>query len=105
MRFDRGRDGRPGLFRLGCSQFDAEPPTVSMIDPTTRAGLPMEQWTPGVPHSVHPVTGKPFVRLQGTAEYHTHHRTGTTAGTATGEIFRLKQTVLRLLQKAGVGFE
>jgi hypothetical protein len=104
VRFDLGRDGRPGLFRLGCSQFDAEPPTVSMVDPITRAELPLEQWTPGVPHSIHPGTGKPFVCLQGTAEYHTHPSHVQDGWDRYRRVFRLKQTVHRLLQKAGVAF-
>jgi hypothetical protein len=102
VQFEQARDGRSGLFKLECSQFDAEPPSVSMVDPTTRAELALEQWTPGVPHSVHPLTGKPFVCLQGTAEYHTHpsHRDDT--WDRYRRVFRLKETIHRLLQKAGV---
>ena len=51
VRFDRGRDGRPGLFRLGCSQFDGRP--AYRIDDRSDYSLRtsrMEQWTPGVPH-------------------------------------------------------
>ncbi len=102
VQFEHGRDGNPGVFRLACGQFDAESPSVSMVDPTAHTELSMEQWTPGVPHSVHPLTGKPFVCLQGTAEYHTHPSHLADSWDRYRRVFRLKETVHRLLQKAGV---
>jgi hypothetical protein len=102
VAFPAGRDGQPGLFRLGCAKFDAEPPTVAMLDPQTREELPLERWTPGVPHSIHPVTGKPFVCLQGTAEYHSHPSHLQDSWDRYRPVFRLAQTVRVLLTKAGV---
>lgn len=102
VKFESGRDGNSGMFRLACGQFDAEPPSVSMVDPEAHSELSMERWTPGVPHSVHPVTGKPFVCLQGTAEYHTHPSHLDDSWDRYRRVFRLKETIHRLLQKAGV---
>ena len=61
VAFDRDRFERPGMFRLSCNHFDAQPPSVAMLDPESRVELPLEAWTSGVPHSVHPLTNRPFV--------------------------------------------
>ena len=100
--FDHDRNGQPGLFRLGCSTFDAEAPSVAMVDVTTLEMLAMERWTTGVPHSVHPSTGQPFVCLQGVAEYHSHPSHLDDSWDRYRFRFRLAQTVIRLLDKAGV---
>ena len=102
VAFNRDRSERPGLFRLSCNRFDAEPPSVAMLDPVSRDELPLEAWTSGVPHSVHPVTNKPFVCLQGVAEYHSHPSHTSDDWDRYRNRFRLAQTVRRLLQKAGV---
>jgi hypothetical protein len=73
-----------------------------MVDPVTSEELPMEAWTPGVPHSIHPVTGKPFVCLQGIAEYHSHPSHLTDSWDRYRHIYRIPQTVKALLNKAGV---
>src|SRR2546422_271389 len=65
VKFARGRDGKAGCFRLGCAHFDAQPPTVAMVDVEIGKELGLENWTPGVAHGVHPVTGRPFVCIQG----------------------------------------
>jgi|ERR1700681_1633008 len=100
-RFSKGRDGKPGVFQLDCSEFDANPPSVAMIDFESWAELTLERWTPGVPHSIHPVTGRPFVCLQGIAEYHTHPSHVADSWDRYRKRFRIPQTVRRLLQKAG----
>lgn len=100
--FDKGRDGRAGAFRLGCAYFDAQPPSVAMVDPTTALDLPLERWTPGVPHGLHPVTGKPFVCIQGVAEYHIHPSHLGDSWDRYRNRYRILQTAKRLLQKAGV---
>lgn len=102
IRFQRGRDGQPGAFRLDCAQFDAQPPSVAMVDPDSGQDLPMERWTPGVPHSIHPVTGRPFVCLQGVAEYHSHPSHLDDSWDRYRTRYRLAQTIRRLLDKAGV---
>ena len=99
--FTKGRDGQPGMFRLDCSRFDASPPSVSMVDPSTAVELPLERWTPGVAHGIHPSTGKPFVCLQGTAEYHTHPSHLDDSWDKYRARFRLRQTIGRLFEKAG----
>lgn len=99
--FAAGRDGKPGIFRLGCESFDASPPAVAMVDPETGEELPLTGWTPGVPHSLHPVLGKPFVCIQGTAEYHTHPSHLDDGWDKYRARFRLRQTIRRLLEKAG----
>jgi hypothetical protein len=100
--FDSDRSGQPGLFQFGCSGYDAEAPSFAMVDPASREPLPIERWTPGVPHSVHPSTGLPFVCLQGIAEYHTHPSHLDDSWDRYRFRFRLPQTVVRLLDKAGV---
>jgi hypothetical protein len=102
VRFEQGRDGRPGVFLLDCRSFDAQPPSVAMLDPDSGAELPMEGWIPGVPHSVHPVTGKPFVCLQGVAEYHLHPSHLDDPWDRYRNRYRLPETIRRLLDKAGV---
>lgn len=100
VRFDVG--GRRGVFALDCSAFDADPPSVAMVDSETLEPLSIERWAPGVPHSIHPVTGEPFVCLQGVAEYHTHPSHLDDHWDRYRAIYRLPQTVSRLLEKAGV---
>ncbi len=100
-RFSKGHDGKPGVFRLDCSAFDANPPSVAMVDPESGEELTLERWTPGVPHSIHPVTRRPFVCLQGVAEYHTHPSHLADSWDRYRKRYRIPQTVRRLLQKAG----
>ena len=100
-RFAAGRDGKPGAFRLDCSGFDANPPSVMMVDPQSGEELTIERWTPGVPHSIHPLSGRPFVCLQGVAEYHTHPSHVADSWDRYRKRYRIPQTVRRLLQKAG----
>lgn len=100
VRFDVA--GRAGVFALDCSAYDADPPSVAMVDSETLEPLPIERWTPGVPHSIHPATGEPFVCLQGVAEYHTHPSHLDDHWDRYRAIYRLPQTISRLLDKAGV---
>jgi hypothetical protein len=91
-----------GVFALDCRDFDASPPSVDMLDPDTLESLPSERWTPGVPHSLHPSTGRPFVCLQGVAEYHSHPSHTNDPWDRYRTLYRLPQTIARLLDKAGV---
>ncbi len=102
VAFDRGRDGLPGVFRLRCGHYDAQPPSVAMVDPDTLDELPLWRWTAGVPHSIHPRTGRPFVCLQGIAEYHTHPSHITDSWDRYRTRVRLRETIVALLRKAGV---
>ena len=102
IEFDADRAGSPGLFRFACERFDAEPPSVSMLDPETHEELPIERWTPGVAHSIHPGTNRPFVCLQGIAEYHSHPSHLGDTWDRYRFRFRIPQTASRLLDKAGV---
>jgi hypothetical protein len=99
--FERGRDAKPGVFRFGCAYFDAQPPSVAMVDPGTGVELPLERWTPGIPHGLHPVTGKPFVCIQGVAEYHSHPSHLGDSWDRYRHRYRIPQTAKRLLQKSG----
>jgi hypothetical protein len=102
VSFDRGRGGKSGVFRLDCWNYDTQPPSVSMVHPLSLTELPMEQWTPGVPHSIHPVTNRPFVCIQGVAEYHSHPSHVDDSWDRYRTRFRVPQAILKLLQKAGV---
>lgn len=96
-----GRDDAAGLFRLGCARFDAEAPTLAMLDPVSRVELENDRWSPGVSSGVHPATQRPFVCQQGLAEYHSHPSHLTDAWDKYRYRFRLPQTIRRLLEKAG----
>lgn len=102
LSFDCGRDGKPGLFVVDCAGFDAQPPAVLMADPENRELLPLERWTPGVPHSVHPTLGRPFICIQGVFEYHTHPSHLDDSWDRYRRTFRIPQLVRRLLDRAGV---
>lgn len=102
LAFDLGRDGKAGLFVIDCAAFDAHPPGVVMADPLTRGALPLERWTPGVPHSIHPTLGRPFICIQGVIEYHTHPSHVDDSWDRYRRTFRIPQLVRRLLDKAGV---
>lgn len=102
LAFDIGRGGGPGLFVLDCTSFDAQPPAVAMADLETREPLPLDGWTPGVPHSIHPTLQRPFVCIQGVLEYHSHPSHGDDSWDRYRRTFRIPQIVRRLLEKAGV---
>lgn len=103
VAFPADRRGASGLFSLDCARFDVDAPGVTMLDPVSRSELPLERWAPGVPHSIHPATGKPFVCMQGVAEYHSHPSHLDDHWDRYRCRFRIPQTVRRLLEKAGVG--
>src|SRR5260221_14676181 len=65
VQFEVGRDGRPGLFRVACASFDAQPPSLTMVDPGTRKEIPLPAWAPGVSHSAPPTFGRPILCMQG----------------------------------------
>lgn len=102
VAFERGPDGRSGLFKLDCKGFDAQPPSVTMVSPFTGDALPIGSWTPGVAHSVHPVVDRPFVCLQGIAEYHNHPSHLGDSWDRYRHRFRIPETIKGLLKKAGV---
>ncbi len=102
LAFESGRDGNPGLFVLDCAAFDAQPPAVVMADPQNRELLALDGWTPGVPHSIHPTLGRPFICIQGVLEYHTHPSHLDDSWDRYRRTFRIPQLVRRLLDKAGV---
>jgi len=60
---------RQWTLRLAGDDYDRLPLSVSFVDPAGQP-LPLEQWPPGVPHSVHPVLHRPWICLRGTLEYH-----------------------------------
>jgi hypothetical protein len=103
VAFNAGSDGKPGIFRLGCAEFDAQPPSVAMVHSDTHADLPLTEWTPGVAHSIHPVTHRPFVCLQGVAEYHSHPSHVSDSWDRYRARFRIRETATKLLKKAGAG--
>ncbi|HEV2173647.1 MAG TPA: hypothetical protein VGR71_08770, partial [Nitrospira sp.] len=102
VAFDAGRDNASGMFLLDCSSFDAQPPSVTMVDPGTREPLAIGRWTPGVPHSIHPTLNRPFVCIQGVLEYHLHPSHLGDGWDRYRRTIRLPQTIKALLDKAGV---
>lgn len=100
-RFRSGRDGKTSAFRLECAEYDAQPPGVGMVDAESLDELPHERWTPGVSHGIHPSTGKPFVCLQGVAEYHIHPSHTDDSWDRYRSKYRLRETIKSLLRKAG----
>lgn len=101
VKFARGRDGKTGCFRLDCKHFDAQPPSIAMVDPESRTELPLEKWTPGVAHGIHPMARRPFVCIQGIAEYHSHPSHLADSWDRYRNRYRIPQTAKRLLLKAG----
>jgi hypothetical protein len=94
------QDGTPVLLRLDAAQYDAEPVRVDVCD---LAGSPLAapMWPTGLLHSIHPVTGRPFVCIQGVYEYYihpSHHKDRWDSVRATHRISRVLD---HLLQKAG----
>jgi hypothetical protein len=102
VHFETCSAGVSGTFALDCSLYDVDPPSVSMVDMQGCSSLPIEAWTPGVPHSLHPVSNRPFVCAQGIAEYHTHPSHVADSWDRYRNRFRLPQTIGFLLNKAGV---
>jgi len=101
VAFKEDRDGQPGVFRLRCRDYDAQPPSVAMLDPESMGELPLGGWTPGVPHSVHPITHLPFVCLQGVAEYHIHPSHLSDSWDRYRNRIRIRESAIQLLKKAG----
>jgi hypothetical protein len=69
-----GFDDRPGLrVRMRCDGWNSYPPSIELLHPD---GTPFTAIPPnptGVFNaSAHPATGKPFVCMAGSREYHTH---------------------------------
>lgn len=102
VSFNSGIAPAGGLYRLSCSGFDADPPSVAMLDPESRRELLIQEWPTGVPHSLHPLTNKPFVCSQGIAEYHSHPSHTDDSWDRYRNTYRLPQTIKLLLRKAGV---
>ncbi len=64
-------DGLPLRLRLKCDQWDELPPSVSLLNPDG------SDWTTTLPHptfhqDAHPTTGRPFICMIGSREYHEH---------------------------------
>lgn len=55
--------------RLDGSRYDAEPYDLALVDGTGQI-LPIEQWIPGLAHSIHPVLQRPWACISGTAAYY-----------------------------------
>jgi hypothetical protein len=72
-----------------------------MVDYQSLVELPIGRWTPGVPHSIHPVTNQPFVCLQGIAEYHSHPSHLSDTWDRYRNRIRIRETMIALLKKAG----
>lgn len=68
----------PLRLRFNCQNWNTQPPSVDLLDST---GTCLQQLPGGLPSvfnvSAHPSTGRPFVCMRGSLEYHTHpsHRT------------------------------
>jgi hypothetical protein len=93
-------DGSSVLLRLDAARYDAEPVRVDVCD---REGSPLTEsmWPSGLLHSVHPVTGRPFVCIQGVYEYYihpSHHKDRWDSVRAT---LRIVSILDHLLNKAG----
>ncbi len=53
------------------SRYDAEPFGVAVIDDGHEV-LPHDRWPPGLSLGKHPILGRAFICIRGTAEYHLH---------------------------------
>lgn len=72
----RDGDERPGLrLRLDCSDWDEAPPSIFLLRPDGSEVLslmPPKTGTSVFHAGPHPSTGRPFVCMRGSREYHTH---------------------------------
>lgn len=62
----------PLRLHLHCNNWDAEPPSIDLLD---EGGTFLQNIPPwgGIFHAgPHPITGRPFICMRGTLEYHTH---------------------------------
>lgn len=87
--------------RLDGSGYDAGPFDVALVD-DDGAVLRIEDWIPGLAHSVHPVLGVPWICMSGTCAYYCypgHHQDRWDA-----HRFQLRADSLldSLLRKAGL---
>jgi hypothetical protein len=55
--------------RLDGTHYDAQPYDLALIDGNGHV-LPLEQWIPGLGHSVHPVLHRAWACISGTAAYY-----------------------------------
>lgn len=59
------------VIALDGARYDAEPFAVSVID-GDHCVAPHERWPGTLSGGVHPIVGRPFACIRGTAEYHCH---------------------------------
>jgi hypothetical protein len=67
-------EGRPDLrVRMICDNWDEQPPSVQLLSMDGAFLTSLPRGLSGIFNgSLHPLTGRPFVCMRGTREYHTH---------------------------------
>lgn len=78
--------------------YDAAPLSLSVAD-ADRRPVDASRWPPGLCHSIHPVTGRPFACLQGLAEYFSHPSHGGDSWDRYRNQIRLVDLVEHILRK------
>jgi len=59
--------------RMVCGQYNDEPPSIELLSPEGEFLQSVQQDPAGIFNSsVHPSTGRPFICMRGSREYHTH---------------------------------
>lgn len=85
---------------LSGENYDADPFSVSVVDAEGPVGA--ELWPPSLFGGMHPVTGQPFVCVQGCAEYYSHPSHFRDRWDAVRPRLRLPNLLDHLLRRAGV---
>jgi hypothetical protein len=96
----RAANDQPVWLTLSGEKYDSDPFSVSVVDAEGRAGA--ELWPPSLLGGLHPVTGQPFVCVQGCAEYYTHPSHFRDRWDAVRSRLRLPDLLDHLLRRAGV---
>jgi hypothetical protein len=95
--------GAQHLLALTGDNYNAEPLSLSVIDPVTREPLPEERWPEHLRFgSPHPVTGTPWSCTRGLAEYYVHFSHVQESWDADRVRRRLEVLLGHLLSKMGV---
>lgn len=63
------REDGQWTLRLDGTQYDAQPYDLALVDADGNV-LPLDEWIPGLGHSVHPILNRAWACISGTAAYY-----------------------------------
>ncbi len=95
-----GADGSGLWLRLDAVGYDADPIGVDVCD-DAGATAPIERWPAGLAYGIHPVFGRAWVCVRGTAEYFNYPGHHTERWDTYRAALRIPELLDHLLRKAG----